>query len=109
MGYLGAKTQAMAAAYGRELDIVKRPRQWFWVPEEITDMAAYLQAKGIDTSGGFKVLPRRWVVERTLAWLSRYRRLSKDYEYLCNTSENMLFLAATRTLLKRLVKQEIVI
>ncbi len=37
--------------------------------------------KRSDDTSGFKVLLRRWVVERTLAWLGRYRRLSKDYEY----------------------------
>jgi transposase len=41
----------------------------------------------------FAVVPRRWVVERTFAWLGRYRRLSKDYEYLPVTSENAIYLA----------------
>jgi putative transposase len=42
--------------------------------------------KRSDDQKGFKVLPRRWVVERTFGWLGRYRRLSKDYEYLTETS-----------------------
>jgi hypothetical protein len=37
-------------------------------------------------------LPRRWVVERTIAWIGRYRRLSKDYEYLPESSETMIYL-----------------
>ncbi len=51
---------------------------------------------------GFKVLPRRWVVERTFAWLGRYRRLSKDYEHCTKSSEAMLYLASIHTMLKRL-------
>ena len=51
---------------------------------------------------GFKVLPRRWVVERTFAWLGRYRRLSKDYEKCTKSSEAMLYLASIHTMLKRL-------
>ena len=38
-------------------------------------------------SARFEVLPRRWVVERTFAWLSRCRRLSKDYKAMCETTE----------------------
>ncbi|MEW6732502.1 MAG: IS5 family transposase [Acidobacteriota bacterium] len=51
---------------------------------------------------GFSVLPRRWVVERTFSWLGNYRRLSKDYQYLPQSSEAMIFLAMTRLMLKRL-------
>jgi transposase len=50
----------------------------------------------------FAVVPRRWVVERTFAWLGRYRRLSKDYEYLPVTSENAIYLAMSITLLRRM-------
>jgi putative transposase len=51
---------------------------------------------------GFNVIPKRWVVERTLAWLGRSRRLSKDYEALPHMSETMIYLAMTRLMLKRL-------
>jgi putative transposase len=52
----------------------------------------------------FAVAPRRWVVERTFAWLGRYRRLSKDYEYLTATSEAVIYLAMTRLLVRRLTR-----
>ena len=48
---------------------------------------------------GFALEPHRWVVERTFAWLGRYRRLSKDYEHLCETSEAWVWLAMARRLL----------
>ncbi len=51
---------------------------------------------------GFQVLPRRWVVERTLGWLGRYRRLSKDYELLPEVSESMIYAAMVRLMLHRL-------
>lgn len=51
---------------------------------------------------GFQVLPRRWVVERTFGWLGQSRRLSKDYERLCATSEVLVYLAMTRLMLRRL-------
>lgn len=51
---------------------------------------------------GFQVLPRRWVVERTFAWIDRARRLSKDYERLPQSSEAMVYLANIRLVLKRL-------
>lgn len=50
----------------------------------------------------FKVIPRRWVVERTLGWLGRYRRLGKDYEYLPETEEAFIYSSSLRTLLRRL-------
>ena len=51
---------------------------------------------------GFAVLPRRWVVERTFAWLGFHRRLSKDYEALPETSEAMIYVAMIRLMLARL-------
>jgi putative transposase len=51
---------------------------------------------------GFIVLPRRWVVERTIGWFSRWRRLSKDYEHLPEVSEAMVTLAMIRLMLHRL-------
>ena len=53
----------------------------------------------------FAVVPRRWVVERTFAWLGRFRRLSKDYEFLTTTSEAVIYLAMTRLLLGRLTSR----
>ena len=51
---------------------------------------------------GFQVLPRRWVVERTFAWLGRHRRLSKDYEQNPSSSEAWVYLAMSRLMLRRL-------
>ena len=53
---------------------------------------------------GFQVLPRRWVVERTFAWLGRYRRLSKDYEVLPETEEAWIYLAMSRLMTVRLAR-----
>jgi putative transposase len=52
---------------------------------------------------GFVLLPRRWVVERTLGWLSRWRRLSRDYEHLPEVAEAMVTLAMIRLMLHRAV------
>ncbi len=56
-------------------------------------------------STGFAVLPRRWVVERSFAWIGRYRRLSKDYEARTTTSEAMIWAAFGTTMLRRLAKR----
>ncbi len=66
--------------YGRIIELVKRP----------------------EGSRGFIVQPQRWVVERTLAWLGNYRRLSKDYEVLPETSETFIYMAMVDIMTKRL-------
>jgi putative transposase len=55
-----------------------------------------------DDLKGFVVLPRRWIVERTFAWLGRYRRLSKDYETLTDSSETMIRIAMINLMVHRL-------
>ena len=60
--------------------------------------------KRTDHVRGFRVLPRRWVVERTFGWFGRYRRLSRDYERLAKNGEVMMYLAMTRLMLRRLTK-----
>ena len=74
----------------------------YWVPNDIPpeqiDWSQYLPTPG------FHVIPRRWVVERTFAWLSHSRRLSKDYERLCTTSEAWIYVAMIRLMAKRLAR-----
>jgi putative transposase len=59
-----------------------------------------------DHTKGFKVLPRRWIVERTFAWLSKYRRLSKDYEVYTESSRAMIFIAMIKTMAGKLSQCE---
>ncbi|MBA2116840.1 IS5 family transposase ISMac15 [Planctomycetes bacterium FF15] len=53
---------------------------------------------------GFHVLPKRWIVERTFAWLTRHRRLTADYETTTSSSEAFLQLAMIRLMVRRLAK-----
>jgi putative transposase len=67
-----------------------RPFEWRRLPPERT---------------GFRgVLPRRWAVERTFSWLGQSRRLSKDYEHLCETSEALVYATMTRLMARRLAR-----
>ena len=82
-GYAGTKLQTALAAHGEwTLEIVKRS----------------------DVTEGFELLPRRWVVERTLAWLNRNRRLAKDFEALIETAAAWLLLASVKLLSRRLAR-----
>jgi putative transposase len=53
---------------------------------------------------GFVVLPRRWVVERTIAWIEQNRRMSKDYERLCASGEALVYAAMIRPMTRRLAR-----
>lgn len=94
-GYAGEDLKEIAARYGKDLEIVKRPAGRIRVYNE------EWKAEWVPVERGFTVLPRRWVVERTFAWMGRYRRMSKDYEYLAKTSETMIYLSMTKTMLIR--------
>ena len=52
---------------------------------------------------GFEVLPRRWVVERTLAWLNRNRRLAKDFEASIESAKAWLYVASVQLIVRRMV------
>lgn len=102
MGYTGQTLQQTVTSFGRQLEIVKRPRRWLWCPADLS-VEQYALERQLAPISSFQLLPKRWLVERTFAWLNKYRRLSKDYEYHCTTSETFLFAAMSKTMLKRLV------
>jgi len=82
-GYQGAATAAeVRAETGIPLEIVKRS----------------------GAGKGFKVLPKRWIVERTFAWLGRCRRLAKDFENLARSHAAFIILAMIRLMLRRLTR-----
>lgn len=94
-GYRGALIPWAKETLGLTLTVVPRPRTRVRVPVDQEPPPA---------PTGFPVLPRRWVVERTFAWLGRDRRLSKDYERLAATEEAWIFLAMTQLMVRRLAK-----
>jgi putative transposase len=55
-------------------------------------------------AGGFRALPKRWIDERTFAWLNRWRRLSKDYEQTVESSKAFVYTAMIHLMLKRLTR-----
>ena len=73
---------------------------WVWIYTLFQIVLAIVKRSADATS--FVVLPKRWIVERTFAWLGRYRRLSKDYEHCPKSSEGMIYLASIHSMLKRL-------
>lgn len=94
-GYSGQLVPWAEQTLGLTLTVVKRPRRWVRVPSDEEPSLA---------PPGFPVLPRRWVVERTFAWLGRYRRLSKDYEQLPATEQAWIFAAMTQLMTHRLAR-----
>ncbi len=61
-----------------------------------------MEAVGRKNKKSFEVEPKRWIVERTFAWLGKFRRLSKDYELILDTSLNMIYLGMVRIMSKRI-------
>jgi len=94
-GYAGKPVTWIEQTLGLSVCVVRKPRRWVWWPAD--------QEPPLMPSG-FQVLPRRWVVERTFAWLGRYRRLSKDYEALPATEEAWISLAMSSLMLARLAR-----
>ena len=73
-----------------------------WVSEELHAILEIVLK--LSDQKGFQVLPKRWVIERTFAWISRYRRLARDYERLVATSETFIYIAMIRLGLRRLAR-----
>ena len=95
---------------GWSVELVERPRKP--APEKVLEAWAAewaKEGKKVDWQKllpprGFQVLPRRWVVERSLAWICHNRRMSKDYERLCATGEALVYAAMTRLMVRRLAR-----
>jgi putative transposase len=96
-GYAGALRDWTRQQTGIELEVV-----YPWWRQIKRYMPELLEPLGVGE--GFHVLPRRWVVERTFAWLGRYRRLSRDYERLAATTEALVLVAMSRLMLRRLAR-----
>jgi putative transposase len=94
-GYAGRAVTWIEQTLGLSVTVVRKPRCWSRVPAD-------QEPPPMPT--GFQVLSRRWVVERTFAWLGRYRRLSKDYEALPATEEAWIHLAMSSLMLARLAR-----
>jgi putative transposase len=92
-GYTGPLAAWLRETRGWHVEVVRQPGRQLW-------------RYGYDERPAhtFRVLPRRWVVERTFAWLGQSRRLSKDYERLPTTSEAMIYGAMSRLMRRRLAR-----
>ena len=109
-GYEGRGKKWAEESFGLSVEVVRKPPKP--VPEKVAKVWAEewaKEGKGIDwqrlmPSRGFKVLPSRWVVERTFSWLGQNRRMSKDYERLPESSEAFVYAAMTRLMARRLAR-----
>jgi putative transposase len=100
-GYTGTGKAWIEQELGWSVEVVRHPPKprGVWVfPGQVIDWEA-LRPKGFR-----RVLPRRWAVERTFSWLGHSRRLSKDYERLCSTSEALIYATMTRLMARRLAR-----
>jgi putative transposase len=93
-------------ALGLAAEIVRHPPKprYVWAPEGEEPDWDDLRTRGLLPKPGFKVLPRRWVVERSFAWTGQNRRMSKDYERLPDTGETLLYVAMSRLMVRRLAR-----
>ena len=89
---------------GLTAQIVRHPPKprYVWVKEG--EEPDWEKLKELLPEAGFKVLPRRWVIERTFSWIDKNRRMSKDYERLPETSEAFIYAAMTRLMVRRLTR-----
>ena len=109
-GYEGRGKRWVEEVLGLSVEIVRRPPKP--IPEEVARTWAQEWAKEgqkvdwqkLMPPRGFVVLPRRWVIERTFSWLDQNRRMSKDYERLCTTSEAFVYAAMTPLRPRRLAR-----
>jgi putative transposase len=109
-GYQGRARRWTEDVLGVSVEVVRKPPKP--VPEEVAKRWAAewaKEGKAVDWQRlmpprGFRVLPRRWVVERTFAWICHNRRMSKDYERLCATGEAFVYAAMTRLMVRRLAR-----
>jgi putative transposase len=97
-------------ALGWSVELVERPRKpapeevlMSWA-EELAKEGKIVDWQKLLPPRAFQVLPRRWVVERSFAWIGHNRRMSKDYEKLCATSEAFVYAAMSRLMLRRLAR-----
>jgi len=96
-GYRGADLRRwITEGLGLSLEIVQRRSRWVWVRNDVEPEPI---------PAGFEVIRRRWVVERTFAWISRNRRMSRDYEFLAQTTEALIYLTMIRVMLRRLAQR----
>ena len=104
-GYFQTFVDWVHIALGWTVEVVKRPHkihgEYATLVRDFIGDQAYTQRY----APGFKVLPWRWIVERTFAWLGKKRRLSKDYELLPATTQAWFYLSMIRLMLRRLAFQ----
>lgn len=109
-GYTGKGREWIEQEMGWEVEVVRHPSRarGKGVPHgDLNDLSTvwFTYERNKPTRTGFRgPLPRRWVVKRTFAWIGRSRRMSKDYEYLTSSSENMICLTMIRLMVKRLAR-----
>jgi putative transposase len=107
-GYTGNGRAWIEHELGWTVDVVQHPPKprGQWVPLGTgADPRPFEWRRLAPERTGFRgVLPRRWAVERTFSWLGQSRRLSKDYEHLCETSEALVYATMTRLMARRLAR-----